>query len=150
MYTIAKVSDILGISKQAVYKKINQLENELKNCISKNGKTLINEKGLKILKINTIGLNENETSLNQFNCVDEKFNNLVETISDQVDFLKKEIEAKNVQIDNKDKQLEKKDKLIENMQVLLKQNQEIYQQSLMIQNNDKPLRKRIFNFFKIK
>ena len=130
MYSIADLSDILNISKQAVYKKISQFSSELEGCIHKvNGKIQLDETGLNFLKSNTIVKDSNtdfqqvENGLNNFKLVEKSFNQLVESLNNQIEFLRSEI-------DNKNNQLEKKDQLIENMQVLLKQNQDANQKLL--------------------
>lgn len=65
LYTIAQASEQLGITKQAVYKKIKRVEKNIKrHMCKKNGVTYITEHGLELLK----------TDLNEFQPLEEDLN----------------------------------------------------------------------------
>ena len=131
--SIAELSKVLNISKEAIYKKTkNQLKQELKSHIfKKNGKILIDEKGEEIIrqsihKDSSSACKEKtyENKNSVLTNIESKFQveNQVENqekTSNLIEFLKKEIEEKNKQIqlisNNYFNQLKEKDKQIEQL-----------------------------------
>jgi len=118
MYTIKEVSRILGISPQAVYKKLNQfnkqLGNELKE-VEKNGKLVkvVTDKGLEILK-GTVEQPRLETD-------DKQLNNL---LNETITMLSHQLEVKDKQIQELNDRLREQQELNRNNQVLLRNEQQ--------------------------
>lgn len=127
MLTVQQLADKLGITPQAVYKKINQqLANELKPFVVevKRGKRtvkMIEQGGLEIIA----------NSLEQ--AVDEpvvELNNngsqqLISLLEETIDVLRGQLAIKDEQLIAKDKQLESKDKQIERLGDMIESNQEL-------------------------
>ena len=127
MFTVSQVSKQIGVSPQAVYKKINKtFVNELKDYISnESGKTLIYDEGLKILKDSFKSTNVNQQLKNGSTMDNNTYQELVK------------------QLEVKDKQIERLETLLENAQLLHLNEQK---KALMIEHDKTGSRfKRWFN-----
>jgi hypothetical protein len=125
LYSVAEVSEIIGVSKQSIYNKMKL--KELEEYISKKqGITYIDEVGLNLIRSS---LNPVKDDLK--GCKNEGENNSVdeETATCEEDstfdkeffnLLKDQLKEKDLQIHEKDIQIHELHKLIENNQVLLK------------------------------
>jgi len=112
LYKIAQASEILGVSRSAIYKKLDKYKVELKGCIrTRKGLKYITEEGLDFLKLST----ELPPVDNQR---DKTVDNLVET-----EHLKLLIIDKDKQIEQHIKEKENLMELLRNSQVLMKQEQ---------------------------
>jgi len=150
-YTIAEVSTKLNISKVTLYKKIKQLNNELKTFLTiKNGVKYLDDTGIEIIR----------NSMNNFNQVNNNFNHeiqenpqsiandevlaelkelkkikdeLILQVKSENELLKNEIVQKNKQIEELNKALSQSQKINENNQVLMREQQ---QRALLLENEE--------------
>lgn len=135
--TIKEIAEEIGVSKQAVFKKINQvpLSTEIEKFISTvNGKKLVSVDGENLIKqafqrkqktanVNvdakddgkmfTVGGNAGNTVDGIPYASQERENTLVATFQTAIDALTSQLEAKDQQLAAKDRQLEEKDKQLE-------------------------------------
>ena len=135
--TIKEIAEEIGVSKQAVFKKINQvpLSTEIEKFISTvNGKKLVSVDGENLIKqafqrkqktanVNvdakddgkmfTVGGNAGNTVDGIPYASQERENTLVSTFQTAIDALTSQLEAKDQQLAAKDRQLEEKDKQLE-------------------------------------
>ena len=135
-YTIAEVSEILGVTKQCVYNKLNNL-NELKPHLKiKNNTKYLSKEGLEVIKENLNfkhvelkhlnGLNDDSNVENvNLKILIENYESQIKDLKESVNTIKSIYEEQIVYLKNesmeKNEQLKNKDRLIENMQVLLKE-----------------------------
>lgn len=130
MRTVNQIAKELGVSPQAIYKKVNgSLKGDLKKNIHKDkitGKTLIDDKGFEIIKARSIQTNKAPAGSNQE--PDQIPNSFVTLLGDQL----KEKDRQIAELMNQNKSLIDK---LENMQVLLKNEQQ--QQALLVDNSNK-------------
>lgn len=144
MLTVQQAAEKIGITPQAIYKKINkQLLNELKPFVVdvKRGKRhvkMIKTKGVEII-INSLEQPVVEDDDEMFNNDEQQLLNLLE---ENIQVLREQLKEKDEQLVEKDKQLEKKDKqierlgdMIEQSNILLKNNQAL----MKIQHEQKAL-----------
>lgn len=135
--TIKEIAEELGVSKQAVFKKIKQvpLSTEIEKFISTvDGKKLVSVDGENLIKqafqrkqktanVNvdakddgkmfTVGGNAGNTVDGIPSASQERENTLVATFQTAIDALTSQLEAKDQQLAAKDRQLEEKDKQLE-------------------------------------
>lgn len=135
--TIKEIAEELGVSKQAVFKKIKQvpLSTEIEKFISTvDGKKLVSVDGENLIKqafqrkqktanVNvdakddgkmfTVGSNAGNTVDGIPYASQERENTLVATFQTAIDALTSQLEAKDQQLAAKDRQLEEKDKQLE-------------------------------------
>ena len=127
-YTVKETSEILNLSTVTLYKKIKQLESELKEHIIKNKRgTFLSENALEIIKkdsfldiqINTQKIEKEDIS-----------NKYIESLQTEIEHLKEQLKTK-------DKQLENRDNQLNNFQILLLKEQEKSNLLLISSNNNK-------------
>ena len=107
LLTVSEFAEIIGISKQAVYKQLN---NKLKPFVQRvENKTFINRKGLEVFQ---------STKLNNHSTNFQPTDNQVEQPR-ETEFLIKQIEEQNKTIEFQRAEIERLSKLLENQQVLL-------------------------------
>ena len=107
LLTVSEFVEIIGISKQAVYKQLN---NKLKPFVQRvENKTFINRKGLEVFQ---------STKLNNHSTNFQPTDNQVEQPR-ETEFLIKQIEEQNKTIEFQRAEIERLSKLLENQQVLL-------------------------------
>ena len=135
--TIKEIAEEIGVSKQAVFKKIKQvpLSTEIEKFISTvDGKKLVSVDGENLIKqafqrkqktanVNvdakddgkmfTVGSNAGNTVYGIPFASQERENTLVATFQTAIDALASQLEAKDQQLAAKDRQLEEKDKQLE-------------------------------------
>lgn len=135
--TIKEIAEEIGVSKQAVFKKIKQvpLSTEIEKFISTvDGKKLVSVDGENLIKqafqrkqktanVNvdakddgkmfTVGSNAGNTVDGIPSASQERENTLVATFQTAIDALTSQLEAKDQQLAAKDRQLEEKDKQLE-------------------------------------
>lgn len=131
LYTVAEVSEQLGVSKQTIYTKLNTFKKDLKPYIRiQNNTRYIESEGIEIIK--------NSIQANQFNSSNLKYdesedeleelrvlkNEYFQDLKQQIEYLKVELEKRDRQLESKDKQIISLNDLVRNSQVLLKQEQE--------------------------
>lgn len=106
--TVSEFSELVGMSRQAVYKKI-KTDNQLSTCVNR----VDNKIFIDITRFRQI--TDNQCDNQYVNQVDTK----VDGKNELIEILKKELEEKN-------KQLSEKDKQIETLQRLLDQEQQLH------------------------
>ena len=127
VYTVAKVSELVKLSKASIYNKLKSKEFE-SYITKKQGITYISEEGLKLIQSDLKYYKANNT-VNEEVATDSDF---INTLKDNINYLKDQAKQKDLQFINqlkeKDKQLEnyserlkQAHKLIENNQILLKE-----------------------------
>lgn len=134
MYDINKVSELTGVSKVTIYKKIKKIKELEPFIVHKGDKTYILEDGLKLI-------NEHLT-------VNKKVNYEVEdeiateglsmdlTINKElINLLTEQLKEKDIQLKEKDKQIAELHKLIENSQILLKEEQKKTDKQLYLEEH---------------
>lgn len=131
-YDVSQLSNLTNVSKVTIYSKLKL--NALKpHIIKKQGKSFVDEEGLKLIKESlnikdTLNKDLNQP-LNDKNTIrgialDIELNDLKSLNREFINTLKSEVQFLRTEIQNKNKQLDNKDKLLENMQILLKQQED--------------------------
>lgn len=121
--TIREVATALGVSKQAIHKRINQLPSTMVST-GDNRTIYINHDGFELLRqqvstsINQVAINQQSTSIN----VDTK---LTPDLRHQIEVKDEEIRAKNKQIEELQKALEREQEALKINQELLLSTQEL-------------------------
>lgn len=114
LYTIKELSEIVGISKQAIYKALNQKDNQLNKYL----KIIDNQKMIRESALYEVyGIKEeqpNDKPVEQPET--NKFNDKL------LELLQSQIELYKTQLEQKDKQIEQLQKLLENEQKLRLEN----------------------------
>lgn len=134
MYTIQEVAEILNITPQAVYKKINnQLKNELATHlkqVKRGNKTVkvVTSEGLEIIRESLeqpVKQPFNKPFNNQFKDSSKgKEDNLIQLLEETIQTLKKQLDVKDKQIQDLNERLKEQQELNRNNQVLLHREQE--------------------------
>jgi predicted DNA-binding protein YlxM (UPF0122 family) len=116
LLSVSEFAKLTGISRQSVYKKIKDPDNQLSTCVNQ----VDNQIFIDIEAFKRISDNQND------NQTDNQTDNKVDSKNELIEILKKELEEKN-------KQLLEKDKQIETLQRLLDQEQQLH----LIDKNNK-------------
>jgi hypothetical protein len=126
LYTITESANELNVSRLTIYKKIDELKDDLKPYIKiKNNTKYLNNKALEIIKSNIKRPNKSKNNEKEI------------LLQNQIEQLKKQNKILQEQIVVKDNQLQNKDDIIKNFQVLLKNEQE--NNIKILENNNKLL-----------
>ena len=138
LLSVSEYAEIKGISKQAVYKQLN---NKLKNFV-------VEVENQKYIDRAVLSEEENTQNLPKFNNqklkVEQQFNNQIQPLLEQ------QIKEKDRQIENLFKQIEQKDKQIETLQELLSQSQKLQamdRQIMLEERNQKQKKKGLLKLF---
>lgn len=138
LLSVSEYAEIKGISKQAVYKQLN---NKLKNFV-------VEVENQKYIDRAVLSEEENTQNLPKFNNqklkVEQHFNNQIQPLLEQ------QIKEKDRQIENLFKQIEQKDKQIETLQELLSQSQKLQamdRQIMLEERNQKQKKKGLLKLF---
>lgn len=120
LYNVGEIAELLNVTKQCIYKKINSLENVKQHLTIKNKTKYLTNEGISILKQN-IKPNTESSILNVEHRLKSYYEKQIENL--------KEIIIKNNDDHERilqllQNQLITKDKHLENMQVLLKNEQD--------------------------
>lgn len=105
LLSVSEFAKLTGISRQSVYKKIKDPDNQLSTCVNQ----VDNQIFIDIEAFQRISDNQ----------IDNQIDNQVDRENELIEILKKELEEKN-------KQLSEKDKQIETLQRLLDQEQQLH------------------------
>lgn len=127
IYTVAKVSELVNLSKASIYNKLKLKEFE-SYITKKQGITYISEEGFKLIQSDLNYYKANNT-VNEEVATESDF---INTLKENINYLKDQAKQKDLQFNNqlkeKDRQLEnyserlkQAHKLIENNQILLKE-----------------------------
>lgn len=139
--SIESVSEELGISKAAIYKKLKK--EKYKNSITKeNGKMMLSDIVVEELKKN-VRKKKKVENFKDVEVVDEA--NKVEVIvNDTKENKDKIVESLLKQLEEKDKQINKLHDLIENNQIIIKNQQEKEKEQLKLEEHFKEIDKKLF------
>jgi len=156
LFLITKVASKLNVSRQTIYNKVDELQEQLeKHIVIKDNVKYLKVEGINIIKdnikIQTIkskNKSSNEPknkSNNDLNIDYKKFTenikdlqvNYICSLQDQIKQLENQVNAQGKQLTEKDKQLDSKDELLRNFQILLKNEQE--NNIKLLENNTKIL-----------
>lgn len=154
-FTIKELSDMAGITPQAIYKRLNQKDSTLKPLVKTvKSKKYLNIKALEEF-VSTETTNLETDTLNQVERV-ESSKEIIELLKAQLETTNKQIEAMNGHTEVLRGQLERKDKQIDDLNNRLEQAlkntseghfvlaQEQQKKSLVEPAQDQPWYKRIF------
>lgn len=151
LYTVAEVSDLIGLSKVSIYKKL-KLKELRGHIIKKGGLTYLDDGALNLIK-NTLKLNDSETyeTDNTVNDEGEKYLMNIGDLSIKTDYintLKKQLDRKDAQIKELIDRLQQEQELHRNQQILLKCEQNKNGSLLLLRRDKKKKKKfwkRVFN-----
>lgn len=132
--SVEEVSEELGISKAAVYKKLKE-EKYSKLIIKENGKMMISEELLEELKKNQKRKIE---IINEVEIVDKKDLEVIKNESD-----KKILEILLKQLEEKDNQINKLQDLIASNQIIIKNQQEKEKEQLKLEEHFKEIDRKL-------
>lgn len=134
MYDINKVSELTGVSKVTIYKKIKKLKELEPFIVRKDDKTYILQDGLKLIK--------EQLTVNKKVNLEVESKTAIEGISTKltinkelINLLTEQLKEKDIQLKEKDKQIAELHKLIENSQILLKEEQKKKDQQLYLEEH---------------
>lgn len=142
MYTITEISKMIGVSRQAIYKKIDREELQPYLKDSEKGK-VITEKGLTILKgffsdyLDSKQVTDNERQKSSKH-TDNLQTDYIQSLKSEIDHLKSITTDQSQQIGNLTQ-------LLQNSQILLKQQQD---KILLLENPIETKRRSIWSLFK--
>lgn len=133
--TVQEVATITGVSRQAVYQRIDKDLKEFVKLIK--GKKMLHSKVLKMFVVNSTD--------NKVDSLDKQFTNeLTSSLKEHIDLLTKQLNIKDTQIAELNDRLRDAQELTKNQQILLKSEQGKNQPLLAIDENKKSW----FNWFK--
>ena len=118
LYTVSEISELIGLSRVTLYKKIKSLEMST-HISKKQNVTYIDEEGLNLIKDNLQGLSNEEehNASDDYIAIDSEDSSLNK---DMFNLLKTQLMEKDKQLSEANERLKQAHKLIENNQVLLK------------------------------
>ncbi|MBX7291922.1 hypothetical protein, partial [Clostridium chauvoei] len=131
MYDINKVSELTGVSKVTIYKKIKKLKDLEQFIVHKDDKIYILEDGLRLIKDN-LTVNKNINSDVKSEIATEGIPMDLTINKEVINLLTNQLKEKDIQLKEKDKQIAELHKLIENSQILLKEEQKKSDQQLYL------------------
>ena len=118
LYTVSEISELIGLSRVTLYKKLKCLEMST-HISKKQNVTYIDEIGLNLIKNSLQDLNNEK----EYNNIDDDIamDNEDSTLNeDMFKLLKEQLREKDIQLHEANERLKQAHKLIENNQVLLK------------------------------
>jgi len=131
MYDINRVSELTGVSKVTIYKKIKKLKELEPFIVHKDDKTYILEDGLQLIKDDlTINKKVNLSAESEIAIEDISIDLTIN--KELINLLTEQLREKDIQLKEKDKQIAELHKLIENSQILLKEEQKKSEQQLYL------------------
>lgn len=131
LYDINKVSELTGVSKVTIYKKLKKLKELEPFIVRKDDKTYILEGGLKLIKEH-LTVNKKVNSEVESELVIEGISTELTINKELINLLTEQLKEKDIQLKEKDKQIAELHKLIENSQILLKEEQKKSEQQLYL------------------
>ena len=131
MYDINKVSELTGVSKVTIYKKIKKIKELEPFIVRKDDKTYILEGGLKLIKEH-LTVNKKVNSEVESELAIEGISTELTINKELINLLTEQLKEKDTQLKEKDKQIAELHKLIENSQILLKEEQKKTDQQLYL------------------
>lgn len=134
MYDINEVSELTGVSKVTIYKKIKKIKELESFIIKKDDKTYILEDGLKLIKGN-LTVNNKVNSAVESEVAIEGISTELTINKELINLLTEQLKEKDTQLKEKDKQITELHKLIENSQILLKEEQKKSDKQLYLEEH---------------
>lgn len=131
MYDINKVSELTGVSKVTIYKKLKKLKELEPFIVRKDDKTYILEGGL-ILINEQLTINKKVNSEVESEIAIDGISTELTINKELINLLTEQLKEKDIQLKEKDKQIAELHKLIENSQILLKEEQKKTDQQLYL------------------
>lgn len=131
MYDINKVSELTGVSKVTIYKKIKKLKELEPFIVRKDDKIYILEDGLNLIK-GQLTVNKKVNSEIESEVAIEGIATELTINKELINLLTEQLKEKDIQLKEKDKQIAELHKLIENSQILLKEEQKKTDQQLYL------------------
>ncbi len=126
LYNVTQIAKILNINKVTAFAKL-KIDEVRPLVIKRDGKTFVNEKGLKAIK-DSLNYNQNTVTKDEIAAstleIDIIKEDIIDSLKTHIEFLKEQINVKDQQISSKDNQIQKNNQLFENTQVLFKNEQE--------------------------
>ena len=122
MYDINQVSELTGVSKVTIYKKIKKVEELEPFIVRKADKIYILEDGLKLIK-EQLTVNKMVNSEVESEVAISDISMELTINKELINLLTEQLKEKDIQLKEKDKQIAELHKLIENSQILLKEEQ---------------------------
>lgn len=141
MKSIESVSEELGISKAAIYKKLKK-EKYKNSIIKENGKMMLSDIVVEELKKN-VRKKKKVENFKDVEVVDEA-NKVEVLVNDTKENKDKIVESLLKQLEEKDKQINKLHDLIENNQIIIKNQQEKEKEQLKLEEHFKEIDKKLF------
>ena len=134
MYDINEVSELTGVSKVTVYKKIKKVKELEPFIVRKDDKIYVLEDGLKLIKGLLTVNNKVNYEVNSEVAITDISMEL--TINKElINLLTEQLKEKDTQLKEKDKQIAELHKLIENSQILLKEEQKKSDKQLYLEEH---------------
>lgn len=134
MYDINRVSELTGVSKVTIYKKIKKLKELEPFIVRKDDKTYILEDGLKLIK-DQLTVNKKVNSEVESEIAIEGISTELTINKELINLLTEQLKEKDIQLKEKDKQIAELHKLIENSQILLKEEQKKSDKQLYLEEH---------------
>jgi hypothetical protein len=131
LYDINQVSELTGLSKVTIYKKIKKLKELEPFIVHKDDKTYILEDGLNLIK-DQLTVNKKVNSSAESEIAIEGISMDLTINKELINLLTEQLKEKDIQLKEKDKQIAELHKLIENSQILLKEEQKKTEQQLYL------------------
>lgn len=138
--TIKEVAERVGKTPQAIYKALNQVDNQFNNYLKVvESKKYLHESILK------------EFEQESFKPVEQPFNNqLNESLIKTIELLSQQLEQKDKQINDLNERLKEAQELNKNQQILLLQEQEKSPKLIKDKQAEQPIKNKWFNRFRNK
>ena len=134
MYDINKVSELTGVSKVTIYKKIKKIKELEPFIVRKDDKTYILEDGLRLIK-EQLTINNKVNSEVESEVAIEGISTELTINKELINLLTEQLKEKDTQLKEKDKQIAELHKLIENSQILLKEEQKKSDKQLYLEEH---------------
>lgn len=134
MYDINEVSELTGVSKVTIYKKIKKIKELEPFIVKKDDKTYILEDGLKLIK-GHLTVNNKVNSEVESEVAIEGISTELTINKELINLLTEQLKEKDTQLKEKDKQIAELHKLIENSQILLKEEQKKSDKQLYLEEH---------------
>ena len=134
MYDINKVSELTGVSKVTIYKKIKKIKELEPFIVRKDDKTYILEDGLRLIK-EQLTVNNKVNSEIESEVAIEGISTELTINKELINLLTEQLKEKDTQLKEKDNQIAELHKLIENSQILLKEEQKKSDKQLYLEEH---------------
>jgi len=151
LYTIKEIADIVGVSKQAIHKKIKQdpLSSSLQQLTTTINNTIyISVDGIRLIKLafvkdspstDTVNVNAKSSTVDD-NAIDNSSTKLIDSLESQITFLIEQINIKDNQLKEKDMRIDELTNsitdLTERLAILFENSQQLQQNQQLLEATD--------------